>query len=49
MLLRLLLKKSTDGNFPISSPVWIVHRFTIKYHPRKIPKGDICKFQSFAS
>lgn len=49
VLLRCLLKMSTDGNFPISSPVWIMHRFTIKYHPRKIPKGDIHKFQSFAS
>lgn len=46
---RLLLKMSTDGNFPISSPVWTVHRFTIKYHPRKVCKGDIRKFQSFAS
>lgn len=45
-LLRLLLKVSTDGNYLISSQGWVVHRFTIKYYPRKIAKAP--KLQGFA-
>lgn len=48
-LLRLLLKVSPDGNFLVSSQGWVVHRFTTKYYPRKIPKENTPKLQGFSS